>query len=328
MKKINVLILTAASLAFAGSAQAQIFVANQGNANSDDTTGSIGEYASNGTVINSSYITGIPDGFNDGPAGLAVESSSNGYNVFVGDGVNGDIYEYANGSTSSPTVFATVPLNSGNPADPVSLAISGNSLIVADYTSGNILSYNLANPSATPTTLVSGLGTGFAPRSISVNSTGGVYSANDTSNAGRITFGGSNVSGITNASNYANGVAVSGNDLFVLNNHASVSEYTLSLNGTTASLVSAFSISNLSNGSSIAVSGNDLLVSNFNSNTVTAYSISGNGKADSSFTTITGLSQPEQIAVAAAAVPEPSSWTLGLVAVGAFAFLRRRQLNA
>jgi PEP-CTERM motif-containing protein len=108
------------------------------------------------------------------------------------------------------------------------------------------------------------------------------------------------------------GLAVSGKNLFVTNNNNNtVSEYSLSgANNSIATRNNSFSIATpLNNPIGLAVNGNDLLVGNFNTGKVQAYSIAGGGSVDNSFTTISGVTNPEQIAI----VPEPSS--LGLVSL-------------
>lgn len=132
---------------------------------------------------------------------------------------------------------------------------------------------------------------------------------------------------------YPIGLAVSGNNLFITNNNNnSVSEYLLSgPNNSMATRNNAFSITTpLNNPIGLAVNGNDLLVGTYNSGQVQAFSIAGGGIADSSFHTITGLTNPEQIAVLAP-VPEPSC--LSLLSSGLFGLLvvyrnHRRKANS
>ena len=305
---------------------AQIFVASQ--------SGTIGEYNTNGTVINADLITGLSTSSNAGPSGLAVMATSNGINLFTSDTANGAIYEYTinGGTVSSQTTFAT--LASGNPT---SLAVSGSNLYVADDDTGNVLAYNLSGATHNSTTIVSGLGD-FSPRSLAISGSN-LYISN-TNNIGTVGeyvpgTGYSTILSSTNDSHiaYPIGLAVSSNNLFVTNNNNNtVSEYSLSgTNDSTATINNSFSIATpLKDPIGLAVSGNDLLVGNFNTGNVQAFSIPGGGSADNSFTTISGLSNPEQIAVLAP-VPEPSS--LGLLSLGLCGLLilhrnQRRRVNA
>jgi hypothetical protein len=297
-------------------AEAQIFVAN--------SNGTIGEYNANGTVVNASLISGLANdepangGPVTGPSGLAVETTSNGYDVFASDSQNGNIYEYAvaGGTASSPTLIGNV-----SPNDPSSLAISGNTLYVADDGSGNVLSYNLAGATPVQSTIITGLTTtGTSPRSIALGGSNLYITNLDGSSTGVKEYvagqSGTTATSVVNAS-YPIGLTISGTTMFITNNlNGSILEYTLSgTNDSTATLKSSFAVSGLSNPIGLAVDGNDLLVGDFNRGTISAYSIPGNGSLDTSFTTITGLTNPEEI-VDVESVPEPSSLALCFIAFG------------
>jgi len=314
--------LLVAMLAFASqNLNAQVFVANQ--------SGSIGEYTVSGATINPNLITGLPTSSGAGPEGLAVEATSNGYNLFAADDANGAIYEYqVNGGTvSAATTIGTVP--SGMPT---SLAVSGTTLYIADDDTGNVLKYDLSGSSPVQSTVVTGQGD-FSPRALALG--GSNLYITDTNNVGSVVeyvpgTGTSNVLSSTTDSNvaYPIGIAVSGNNLFITNNNTnSVSEYALSgTNNSTAIGNNLFSLTGLNNPIALAVSGNDLLVSSASGSTIKAYSISGNGAVDTSFTTITDTSLPEQIAVLAP-VPELSSGVLTSLASAVMivcVLLRRR----
>src|SRR5271165_6190139 len=95
--------LLVALLAFAyQNLNAQVFVANQ--------SGTIGEYTISGATVNANLITGLATNFNVGPEGLAVEATSNGYNLFTSDTANGAIYEYTvdGGTVSAATTIGTL----------------------------------------------------------------------------------------------------------------------------------------------------------------------------------------------------------------------------
>jgi hypothetical protein len=71
----------------------------------------------------------------------------------------------------------------------------------------------------------------------------------------------------------------------------------------------------------LAISGNDLYVSNYEDNTVDEYNAT-TGAAIAGFTSITGLDGPADVAVSA--VPEPRTWASVIVALGGLLLLRRR----
>lgn len=310
--------LLVAMLAFASqNLNAQVFVANQ--------SGSIGEYTVSGATINAHLITGLATGSEEGPEGLAVEATSNGYNLFAADDANGTIYEYqVNGSTvSAPITIGTVASGS-----PTSLAISGTNLYVADDDTGNVLKYDLSGSTPVESTVVTGQGE-FSPRALALG--GSNLYITDTNNPGEVVEyvpGTGTSTLLSSPTAYPIGIAVSGNRLFITNNNTgSVSEYALSgTNDSTATLNSAFSLTGLNNPIALAVSGNDLLVSSASGSTIKAYSISGNGAVDTSFTTIADTSSPEQIAVLTP-VPELSSGVLnslaGVVMIVCVLFRRR-----
>ena len=120
--------------------------------------------------------------------------------------------------------------------------------------------------------------------------------------------------------NGVQGLAVSGNDMFVTQVNGLIGEYT-----TSGATVSASLISDSGGPVGVAVSGNDLYVTNVGSGTVGEYTLSG-ATVNASF--ITGLDGPYAIAVIA--TPEPATWLP--LAIGAASLLagrlRKRGLGA
>src|ERR1035441_7352704 len=96
-----------------------------------------------------------------------------------------------------------------------------------------------------------------------------------------------NASLITGLS-YPEGIAISGNDLFVVNSPSSVGEYT-----TTGATINASLISGLYEPYGIAISGNDLFVEN-NLYSIGKYTTTG---ATVNATLISGLNGPAGIAI-------------------------------
>jgi len=113
------------------------------------------------------------------------------------------------------------------------------------------------------------------------------------------------------------GIAISGNDLFVANNYlGTVGEYT-----TSGATVNASLISGLAYPYGIAISGNDLFVANAgNNNTVGEYTTS---ESTINASLISGLENP--VGIALGAVPEPSSGALAGVGGVALWLWRRRK---
>jgi hypothetical protein len=108
------------------------------------------------------------------------------------------------------------------------------------------------------------------------------------------------------------GIAVSGNDLFVVNGESgTIGEYT-----TSAATVNADLISGLNSPAGLAISGNDLFVESFYGHTVDEYTLSGTAVNPS---LISGLDSPISIVI----VPEPSAVTLASLRAAALCLRRR-----
>jgi len=114
------------------------------------------------------------------------------------------------------------------------------------------------------------------------------------------------------------GLALSGNNLYVVNYiSGGVGEY----NATTGSPINANFITGLHGPSAIAISGNDLFVANAGGNTVGEYNATTGAAINSNF--ITGVSGPGGLAIASP-VPEPTGILTGLLCLGLATVRRRR----
>lgn len=208
-------------------------------------------------------------------------------------------YNTATGATINPSLVTGL-------STPVGLALSGNDLFVSNYitTSGTeiIGEYNATTGSPINAALITEAPL-QAPTYIAVignsllvsNQGSGQVSEYDASTGAVI-----NANFITGVPGVfePEGLAVSGNDLFVANyagggngRLGTVGEY----NGGTGASISANFITGLSGPEGLAVSGNDLFVVNTLTDTVGEYNATTGAAINANF--ITGLSNPEGIAV-------------------------------
>jgi hypothetical protein len=242
--------------------------------------------------------------------------------------------------------------------------LSGNNLLVANYTSGTVGEYDATTGAAINANFITGRNSSFG-LALSGNNlfvsdtqikTVGEYNATTGAviNANFIT-------GLTGPV----GLALSGNNLFVSNyNAGTVGEY----DATTGAAINASFMTGLTGPFGLALSSNNLFVSNYNAGTVGEYDATTGAVINANL--ITGLSIPEGLALsdnnlfvvnngsgtvgeynattgaainanlitglnnptglAVASVPEPS--TLAMIAVGSVALmgmmLRRKHLQA
>jgi sugar lactone lactonase YvrE len=297
----------AAVLAVAASSQAhaQIFVSSFDGQ-------SISEYNLNGTVENSSFIVSGQNGASlSGPQDMTI---SNG-DLFVANEQGNTIGEY-NASTGATINASLISSGLGNP-NPL-LVSSGTTLFVGDE-DGGIGAFNLSTQSFTSGFIsrsATGSAQGLALSGNTLYELNGVSGAINTFNA---TTGQTIANTLHGVGGTANGLVLAGGNLFVTTSSA-IDEINLT-SGAKSTLVSG-----LTNAFAISSDGTDLFVTESTSATdpttgfVAEYSLGG-AKLNGSL--IPSFFSPDGILVEA--VPEPSSWSLGLVAFGAVVVLLRRR---
>ena len=289
---------TAALLALApGRAAADpaaIFVSNYGGSN-------VPAYSATGAAA-TSYTK--PAGFSD-PEGLAY-NPANGM-LYVADGSAAKIRTF-NASTGAETSIGFA--NATGLDNPKSLALDAGVLYAANSNANTVTAYNAATGAVVTSGFTSPTGLSH-PFGLAVNSTT-LYVTNIGSN----TLGAFNLATGTAAAGFTPitglnapfGVALYGNDLFVSNHSGdTVGEY----DATTGAVINASFVTGVHGPYGLAILGNRLLVANGSSTTVGAYGIPAvallnNVPTSSNASFLTGLSEPDYIAV----VPEPSTWAL------------------
>jgi hypothetical protein len=274
------------------AASGQIFVSN-------NFSGTISEYTTSGTPINTSLITGL-----NSPQGLAISGSD----LFVANSGNATVGEYTTSGTPVTTWSVSV-----FDANVYGIAVSGSDVFVTD--GSGVCEYTTSGtPVSVP--LISGLNTTSA---IAVSGSnlfvvnGGFYNA-DSGTVGEYTTSGtpvnpSLISGL-DENGYDNfGIAVSGSNLFVTNDATgTIGEYTTAGTPINTSLISAGYPGGL------AISGSDLFVDSaaysgsYYYPVIGEYTTSGTPINTSLISEPGGPNGDEGIAVV---VPEPSAlWPL------------------
>ena len=259
----------------------------------------IGEYTVSGSVINSSFITGVnsptaitvSDGYVyaasydsnmevfDAATGAEVNSYSIGFNpwfiavsgsnLFATYWANPGVYDY-NASTGA-LITSSFVASSG----PCGLALSGNNLYVANAFTGSISEYDATTGDVINESLITGL-------------------------------------------NSPLGIAVSGNSLYVSQGGGGggfnpTGEY----DATTGDTINADFITSVYAPWGIAVSGTVLMETNNSVNTINEFN-STTGDAIGSFPI-------EGSGIAVNDVPEPSTWAMLMAGAGALALFRKRR---
>jgi hypothetical protein len=319
---VHLLVCLAVAAAFSGintaASGTEILVANE-------EAGTIGEYdAATGTAINTSLVPGLVS-----PGEIAVL----GDDLFVAG--NGRIGEY---TTSGALVNAALLTNLGT-AFPNGIAVSGGDLFVTREgsvgeftTSGVPINSSLitvSNP------LVADLyGLAVSGNDLFV----GFNEFNAGAGHGKIAEYDATTGAVINANfitglNQPEGITISGNHLFVVNNADDNSEGGILTNGTvgeydltTGAAINSALIAGLNQPVAVAVLGNDLFVTSnpypVNTGTVGEYDATTGASINASF--ISGLDDPQGIAIFA---PEPSTgMMLAISATTLFVFgIRKRR---
>lgn len=280
------------------SVQGQILVVNFAN-------GTVGEYSTTGTAINSSFISGL-----DQPMGIAIS----GDDLFISEQGNGNIAEYTtSGTLVNPTLITGLSL-------PAGIAIYGNDLFVAN-SAGPTATTAVGEYTLSGTTVNASLIPGIEnPVGVATDGNYIYVSAFSGGTVGQYTMSGAAVNaaliggGLHRLQN-PGGLALDGNGDLYVSTYSAVGEYTISGGTINAALIS----SGYNTGTGLALDGfgNLFWADNYGGaggNVVGAYTASGQVE---NAALIKGVSNPVGIAI----VPEPSSGgltVLGIMCIVAF----------
>lgn len=285
-----------------------------------------------GAVIDAEFISTLSDigGINN-PQQLAQV----GNRLFVANLLGNDVSEH-NATTGEPiSQFVTTLGNIPNqPARPVGLAVSGNTLFVSDFHysrvstadlgSGAVIDHDFINfPTIPSGNIPSGAGLAIHGNRL--------YAAQFAGNANPSPVG---VYDATTGATINNSfipnlirpfaLAISGDDLYVAIAESGVpgSGRVGKFNALTGDVINANLVTGLTNPYGLAVLGNDLFVSNFTGLNIGKYDATTGAAIDANF--ITGLSGPSGLLIAVP-VPEPSISLLALFGIAAPWLIRRKR---
>ena len=209
-------------------------------------------------------------------------------------------------------------------AHPVGLAVSGQTLFVANVTTAGGSDGVVNGYSTTSGTLLGTPATGLSnPQGLTLTSSTLYYVSAGTNTVGALTLSGSQTpSGYSSPTGLSTplSVAVYNNELFVSNQGTrTIGEY----NAATGATINSALISSTSGAGGLAVSGDILYFVN-NAGTVGEYNLATNTLIGNAVIT-TGLSSPNELAVTP--VPEPATWLGSALLLGAagLGVGRRRQ---
>ncbi len=299
--------------------------------------GSIGEYTTAGATVNASFLTGLPD-----PVSIAVSGSdlfvaqeipvitanigigfpASDYASTIGEYTTGDSTATdADSLTQGANLEITKTDNLGGSSisGATGTAVPGQSItytvVVTNTGSATATGATVADPvpssllGATFTAVATGGATGFtAGGTGSIDDSGldlppgstitytvhaiiaptATGPLSNTATVADVLAPTSNASLVTGMSD-PQGIAVSGDDLFVTNTDVgTIGQY----NATTGATINASLITGLSAPEGIAISGGDLFVTNFQNGTISEYTTSG---ALVNASLVTGIDTPESI---------------------------------
>jgi hypothetical protein len=285
--------------------------------NTNGTTGTIGEYTTDGATVNPALITGLSN-----PWGIAVS----GDHLYVSNIGNGTIGEY---TTSGAVVNAN--LITGLTC-PVGIAVSGTDLYVVnqgDSTSGWIGKYDATTGAAVNPILITGLNNG--PYRVAVS--GGFlfldnYGVGGAGTIGKYTTDGVAVNpALITGLVYAQGIVVSEPDLYVVNEypHGYIGKYHTDGSTVNASLFTTGWYPD-SEPNDLAMYEGNLFVLDSQADRIGVYTTDGDTIDASRITGFKGPAGWSVASIAVASIPEPSTLVLlGIAGIGLFAWRRRRQ---
>ncbi|MEO6848797.1 MAG: PEP-CTERM sorting domain-containing protein [Chthoniobacterales bacterium] len=276
-----------------GTACAQIYVATADNGAADAVTA----YNANGSLFGGfTTITG------NNPYGVALDGAGN---LYVGNLNGPNILKY-NAATGAPVA---VPLGSANV--PFGLAVSGNIIYDAGYSSNVVSKYNATTGAVIKNIFINV----DHPSAVAFDGSGNLYVAihgSGTVGEYNATTGAAINSSLITGFSGAGGVAVDAAGNVYVSGPSTIGKY----NAVTRVFDPNFITANVSTSFSITLDGlGNLYSTNYVSGTVAKYSL-----ADGSFESylVTGLFHPVGITMIAA-VPEPSS--VALLCIGVVTFL-------
>ncbi|MEI9998650.1 MAG: hypothetical protein WDO13_05520 [Verrucomicrobiota bacterium] len=327
---------TVLALLSSSAAHAQIFEVNGQSVVTNPNSSSVGEYNLDGTVDNSSVLGGLQE---------AESVAVSGSDVFVG--TFGSVIEYNTATGTSQTIVSGL-----GPVESVTVA-NGN-LYFDDGSTNDVYSYNLAaggtfnqtstNPANKLTPIVKPSGSSYpvqSPEAMAVigndlfvvsSGTGSIVEFNATTgaviNPNLYTyFGGAH----NNVALSSFGMVAVGSNLYLTNPAAGVVTELAFDSGSNTITNSATVLSLSGDPTGLAISGDDLFVSDANASTISEYTL-GSAFGTVTSTTPSWTIDPDGIngvfGLAVVSVPEPSSWMLGALVCSALAFLRLRQRSA
>lgn len=280
-------------------ASSQIYVVNAGNS-------SVSKFNLNGSVINASFIAGLPFGFPD--IGIL------GNNLYISGPASNSVglYDAVTGSAINTSFITGL-------SSPTDLAISGGNVFVSNGFSFNLGKYDAATGSTVNASFLSGRPYGAIALSGNLlfvavtlpDTTGTVVKADAITG----TIISSSFTAPTSSTSSA--LAVFGNSLFVVDPGSGPGSGTVNkYDATTGALLTPSFIGGLSNPSGIALLGSDLYVVNNSAGTIGQYNAITGAVQNASL--ISGLNNG---AIAIVVVPEPV--TFALLAAGALVFTGR-----
>lgn len=295
-----------------------IFVVNQGSGLPDDASGSVGEYTLSGGVVNASLITGLY-----APSAIDAAGSSLYVSSFIPQPLPGGGYtgSYAVGEYTTSGHAVNAELVSGL-LDPDGIAVSGTDLYAA-YSDGGTPSH-VGKYSTSASTRVENFipALGYLNASDVAASGSNVFIVNFMAGTvGEYTSSGTAVNAsLISGLNGPDAIAVSGSNLYVLDEYGTVGKYSTDGAVVDASLIAGASLPSGYN--DIAVYGSNLFLLNGASGTISEYTTSG---ALVNASLVTGLNNPSRMAVAA--VPEPATFQLGIAGMGLIGLMMRRRVT-